>query len=100
MANKQAKRSEYWRQMVSEQKRSGLPVRTFCEQAKVNEHTFYNWRARQRQEEPVRFALVEPITTAGTSEAIEVTLSTGERVRIGAGADAATVRVVLAALRA
>ena len=72
----------------------------FCEQAEGNEHTFYNWRARQRQEEPVRFALVEPITTARTSEAIEVTLSTGERVRIGAGAGAATVRVVLAALRA
>lgn len=102
MANKQGKRSEYWRQMVAEQKRSGLPVRSFCEQAKVNEHTFYTWRARQRQEEPVRFALVEPITrgTPGSSESIEVTLASGDRLRIGAGADAATLRVVLAALRA
>ena len=49
-ACKQAKRSEYWRQM-----------------------------------EPVRFALVEPMTraAAGINEGIEVTLATGERLRIG-----------------
>jgi enamine deaminase RidA (YjgF/YER057c/UK114 family) len=40
MAKKQeAKRSEYWQQMVGEHERSGLPVRTFCEQAGLNEHS-------------------------------------------------------------
>ena len=32
--------------------------------------------------------------------ALELVLATGERLRIGAGADAATVRMVLEALRA
>lgn len=103
MAKKQeAKRSEYWRQMVSEHERSGLPVRTFCEQAGVNEHSFYNWRAKlRRQAAPVRFALVEPVTgkTPAAGSAVELTLASGEQLRIGAGADAATVRMVLAALR-
>jgi hypothetical protein len=88
--------------MVAEHERSGLPVRTFCEQAKVNEHSFYNWRARLRTEdEPVRFALVEPLAKTNTRghEGIELTLASGERLRIGAGADAATMRMVLAALR-
>lgn len=104
MAKKQeVKRGEYWRQMVAEHERSGLPVRSFCEQARVNEHSFYNWRARlRRQAEPVRFALVEPEirTKPGTTgSGVELTLATGEQLRIGAGADAATVRMVLAALR-
>ena len=104
MAKKQEeKRSEYWRQMVAEHERSGLPVRGFCEQAKVNEHSFYNWRARLRRAEPMRFALVEAAvkaSPASTNQVIELTLVGGEKLRIGSGADAAAVRMVLAALRA
>ncbi len=105
MAKKQSNRSEYWRQQVSEQERSGLTVRAWCEQARVNEHSFYNWRARlRRASPPIRFALVETqgtATPAATNHAaIELTLATGERLRIGAGVDEATVRTVLAALRA
>ena len=59
-------RSEYWRQLVREQEQGGLPVRAFCQQTKVNEHSFYNWRAKLHRQagsarEPVRFALVEPL---------------------------------------
>ncbi len=86
--------------MIAEQERSGLPVRRFCEEAKVAEPSFYAWRARLRGETKVEFALVEPRTPGrlGTSE-IEVRLSTGEELRIPAGADAATLRMVLVALR-
>jgi len=104
MARKQANRNEYWRQLAAEHERSGLTVRAFCEQARVNEHSFYNWRARLRRQEPVRFALVEPTGNAlpGTNggAAIELTLATGERLRIPAGADRQTLQTVLAILRA
>lgn len=101
MATKRTDRREYWKKLVGEQERSGLPVRRFCEQAKVGEHSFYAWRARLRREPVVEFALVEPPAMAvrGASE-IELRLSTGEQLRIPSGADAATLRMVLAALRA
>ena len=103
MARKPANRSEYWRQLAAEHERSGLTVRAFCEQARVNEHSFYNWRARLRRREPVRFALVEPVGTASPhprgDDALELTLATGERLRIPAGADRQTLQTVLAILR-
>jgi hypothetical protein len=74
-------------------------VRTFCEQVQVNEHSFYNWRARLRKEEPVRFALVEPVTSKPGNEAIDLTLATGERLLIGNRVDPAALRMVLAVLR-
>jgi hypothetical protein len=51
----------------------------------------------------VRFALVErsPRRQERTAEAVlELVLATGERLRIGAGVDIATLRTVLAVLRA
>lgn len=99
----------FWRCIVAEHENSGLPVRAFCRQRQVGEHSFYMWRRRLESEPtpppaaaPVRFALVE---TRGTSSAaapgtgVEVALPTGERVRITPGTDAATVRLVLGVLR-
>lgn len=104
MARKQANRSAYWRQLAAEHERSGLTVRAFCQQVRVNEHSFYNWRARLRRQEPVRFALVEPAGPAAPhpsgDDAIELRLATGERLRIPAGADRQTLQTVLAILRA
>jgi hypothetical protein len=79
--------------MIAEQERSGQPIRRFCEQAKVGEPSFYAWRARLRGETKVEFALVEPRTPGrlGASET-DVRLSTGEELRIPAGADAASLR--------
>ena len=52
----------------------------------------------------MRFALVEPTGNAlpGTNggASIELTLATGERLRIPAGADRQTLQTVLAILRA
>lgn len=101
----------FWRRIVAEHEDSGLPVRAFCRQRQVGEHSFYLWRRRLESEPtpppvmaaaPVRFALVE---TRGTCSAaapgpgVEVSLPTGERVRITPGTDAATVRLVLGILR-
>ena len=50
----------------------------------------------------MRFALVEAEPRRGTADhgALELVLTTGERLRISAGVDAATLRQVLEALRA
>ena len=97
-------RRDYWSRQIDGQAGSGQTVRRWCREAGVNEHSFYSWRKRLREQsapEPVRFALMER-TSGGAkreSEGVELTLVTGERLRIGAGADASTVRMVLAALR-
>ena len=93
-------RAEYWRRQVDEHERSGLPVRQFCARARVNEHSFYNWRKRlENAAAPLRFALVEPAGKPSGEAVIELTLTTGERLRIGPGVLETDVRTVLAALR-
>ena len=95
-------RDEYWRERIAAQERSGQSVQQFCKEQGLNNPSFYYWRKRLRQQTPVRFALVE---TAGSAQhnssehCLELVLPTGERLRIGAGVDAAVLRTVLAALR-
>jgi hypothetical protein len=66
------------------------------------EGSFYAWRKRVRKKEPVRFALVErgARQEPATDTALEVLLTTGERLRIAVGVDGTTLRTVLEALRA
>ena len=81
-----------------------MSVKGFCKERGLAEHRFYYWRKRLRNpQQPVRFALVdrgarrpEPAAQAE----LEVVLASGERLRIGTGVDAATLRTVLEALRA
>jgi len=92
---------DQWRERIAEQLRSGLSIKQFCKDRGIAEHAFYGWRKRLRETEPVRFALVD--RTGGCQEPernLELTLLTGERLRIGAGVDAVTLRTVLEALRA
>lgn len=103
-SNSEAKAStkiEQWRERIAEQERSGLSVRRFCKERWLAEHSFYAWRRRLREQEPVRFALLERGAAHQESAAgLELVLATGERLRIGAGVDGATLRTVLEALRA
>ena len=102
MANKtkRASRSEYWQGMIADQERSGQSIRRFCRERGIGDHSFYAWRRRLGNQEPVRFALVEtgPFQLAAPAP-LELIWTTGERLRIGAGADAAALRTVLEALR-
>jgi transposase-like protein len=92
---------EQWRKRIAEQARSGLSIKQFCKDRGIAEHCFYYWRKRLRQSEPVRFALVDRAGARHASDwNLELTLLTGERLRIGAGVDAVTLRAVLEALRA
>ena len=94
-------KSDQWCDRIGEQERSGLSVRQFCKEQGLAEPSFYGWRKRLRRQERVRFALVERGREAPATEAsLELLLATGERLRIGAGVDARTLRTVLEALRA
>jgi transposase-like protein len=93
-------RRECWSKLLAEQQTSGQPVRPFCRERGITEPAFYYWRKRLRENGTVRFALLQ--TKAATTDAaptIELVLSTGERLRIANGVDAATLRLVLDAVR-
>jgi len=77
-------------------------VKQFCKEQGLTECSFYAWRKRLQKIEPVRFALVDRRATRqelATEAALELVIATGERLRIGAGVDAATLRTVLEVLR-
>jgi hypothetical protein len=78
-------------------------VKQFCQELGIGEHLFYYWRKRVReQQQPMRFALVErgpAHSKPGDNAFLELVLANGERLRIGAGVDASTLRTVLAVVR-
>lgn len=99
---KPASRAEEWRERITEQQRSGLSIKRFCQDQGIAEHRFYAWRRRLREKQTVRFALVDRGSAPRESAAsgyLEIILTTGELVRVGAGAEAAMLRMVLEALR-
>ena len=96
-------KGEQWAERIAEQERSGLSVKQFCKERGFSVYAFYTWRKRLRNNnEPVRFALVERATArreAATDLELELVLTTGERLRIGKQVNAATLRMVLSAVR-
>ena len=98
-----AAKNDQWRERIAEQARSGLSVKQYCKKQGLTECSFYAWRKRLRGPGPVRFALVDRGAVRqepATERSLELVLVTGERLRIGAGVDATTLRTVLDALRA
>lgn len=93
---------QYWSKLIGEQEASGQNAWRFCQERGVSAHSFYKWRKRLRGSEPVRFALLETgqAGAASPDSALELVLGNGERLRIANGVDAATLRLVLDALRA
>ena len=96
-------KADQWAERIAVQQRTGVSVKQFCKEQELTECSFYAWRKRLQQRGPVRFALVD--RSPGRQEraaeaALELVLATGERLRISAGVDAATLRTVLDVLRA
>src|ERR1700720_4242584 len=86
-------KSDEWAERIAAQQRSGISVKQFCKQQGLTEYSFYAWRKRLQKKESVRFALVDrgaPRQEPPTEVALELVLATGDRLRIGAGVDAAT----------
>jgi hypothetical protein len=93
-------RLDLWRQLVAKQQESGMSVRIFCEQHWTSEYSFFDWRKRLREQLPMKFALIETSQSAPAAVAVvEVILTSGERLRIVPGIEAATLRLVLSLLR-
>src|SRR4051812_15918676 len=96
-------KADQWVERIAAQQRTGVSVKQFCKEQGLTEYSSYAWRKRLQQTGPVRFALVDrsPRRQESAAEAaLELVLSTGERLRISAGVDGATLRTVLDALRA
>lgn len=91
----------YWSRLIAEQEASGQRARPFCRERGIGEWSFYKWRKRLRQSNTVEFALLEtaPAAAAIPDAALELMLLNGERLRIANGVDAATLRLVLDAVR-
>lgn len=100
MSNKRETRREFWRELIAKQQQSGASVRAVCQQQGVSEYSFYQWRKRLAHQLPVKFALVDTGAARRVhAEAVEVILTSGERLCITPAADAATLRLVLSILR-
>ena len=94
-------RSRHWAKTIAEQEESGLSVPAFCREKGVCAGSFYHWRRRLRTvDESVRFALVETEPATDCAAPLELIFASGERLRISRGVDAATLQLVMAALRA
>jgi hypothetical protein len=95
-------KADQWAERIAAQRCSGMTVKQFCKEQGLTECSFYAWRKRLQESGPVRFALVDGSARRQertTHAALELVLTTGERLRIGAGVDAATLRLVLDVLR-
>ena len=92
---------EFWSKLISEQEASGQKARPFCRERGIGEYSFYKWRRRLQQSEPVQFALLATAPAASPSRdpALELVLRNGERLRISNQVDAATLGLVLDAVR-
>jgi hypothetical protein len=94
-------RGKYWSKLIAEQRASGQKALPFCRERGIGAYSFYKWRRRLRQDEAEQFALLEiaPAASASPDSALELVLRNGERLRIGNQVAAATLRMVLEAVR-
>jgi len=103
-------KARYWQRTISEAARSGMSIRAFCRQRRLQESRFYWWQHKLRASRqagitpkagglgrPASFALVSEEGGA-TDAGIELVLGEGRKLRIRRGVDEGTLRAVLAAL--
>lgn len=97
-------KERYWRQMVRQCRGSGLSVRAFCEERGLSEPSFYSWRRilKERDAAAVRFVPVQVTPEApaadSSTNALELLLGAGRRLRVGPGFDGPTLQRLLALL--
>jgi hypothetical protein len=95
-----ATRRNDWNELIGEQEASGQGVHAFCQGRGIKPNSFYRWRKRLQQNQPVGFALLEPKEEmAARAPGLEVILASGDRLRFANGVDAATLGLVLDRLR-
>jgi hypothetical protein len=93
-------RHKKWQELIRQQEESKLSVSAFCRERGFSDQAFYSWRKKLAAGEPVRFALVDANASGVDSlTPLELILASGDRLRIGPGADLTTLRTVLSVLR-
>ncbi len=101
-------KTRFWQRTIQEAARSGLSIRAFCLQRRLNVSQFYWWQRRLKAVQPpsvggdrpggqASFALVSEAPETMVA-GIELVLAGGRRLRINRGVDEATLRAVLAAM--
>jgi hypothetical protein len=98
-------REQFWRGVIAAWPKSKQSLSAFCLQRGLSEASFYHWRRtlRERDLQPVTAAPLPPVLVPVrvlADTALEIVLPTGLVVRVPAGADAAAVAALVAALRA
>ena len=101
MSNQERVAERRKHELIARQQQSGKTVKAFCEENGVGGPSFYAWRKRLKGKiQPVGFALVETAAVGQQpGQAMELILSSGERLQIGPGVDLARLKQVLSALR-
>jgi hypothetical protein len=93
-------REQYWRDLVSEWRASGVSVRAFCLQRQVKEASFYSWRREIASgDEPAASSspAFVPVTVRPAMSTVEVRCPSGHVVTV-TNADRDTLRHLFAAL--
>jgi transposase len=91
-----------WRNLVSEQGRSGQSVAAFCRERGLPKHQFFYWKKRLQESATSQFLAVqiasakEPAARAALSTTIEVRLSNGRSLVVAPNFDANHLRTLLA----
>jgi hypothetical protein len=105
MAQRQRNKNAWtkWRSLISEQKRNGESVATFCRERNLHASHFYWWKKRLRKDRTTRFVEVQveepPADVPGDSR-IEVRLQNGRSLMVGRGFDTEHVRMLLTVVEA
>ena len=90
------------RQILAEQRASGLSVAAFARERGLSAWTIYDWRRRLReqpgQEDKAELVQVNIAPSAPRTTTIAVELEAGLRVHVPAGFDAAELRRLLGVL--
>ena len=109
-AEKPAKddQQQFWQMAIETWRVSGLSIRQFCIKEGLSEPSFYSWRKKlagddseqEDQRKPEPSAFIEVAMPQNASAVIELLLTSGNTLRIPAGADSATLSTVLSVVRA
>ena len=97
------KKWEKWRELVSEQARSGQSVAEFCGGRSLRTSHFYWWKKRLRENATTKFVEVqvaEPTASAPGDSRVEVRLQNGRSLVVGRGFDPEHVRALLTVVEA
>ena len=96
-------RERFWREVVEDQRSSGLSIRAYCEQIGVSQPSFYAWRRRLEGRWgpsflPVEVAEAEPQVRQESK--LEIVLAGDRTIRVSGGTDLELLAEVVRVLEA